>query len=148
MKNIDGLDHIGIRVGDFPRSIEFYKAFGFQLLRSDFQEGVMVLVHKRGPTLNLLDSAIESGTPHNILMDESIKHAGYTHIALKVNQITEAIDHINKLGHVITEGPVRFGDGKTSIFIRDPDKNVIEFTQHKLPADSAMNGINKTGGAK
>lgn len=82
MKNIDGLDHIGKRVGDFPRSIEFYKAFGFQLLRSDFQEGLTVPVHKQGLTFNRMDSAIKSRT------------------------------------------------------------------QHKLPTYSAMNGINKTGGAK
>ena len=131
MRHINGLDHIGIRVSDFPRSIQFYKAFGFELLRSDIQEGVTVLVHHTGLALNLLNSARKSKTPHNILMDRHTKYAGYTHIALKVDAIAQIIAYIDELGLEITEGPVVFGDGKTSIFIRDPDKNVIEFTQQQ-----------------
>jgi lactoylglutathione lyase len=65
-------------------------------------------------------------------MDETIKYAGYTHIAFRVTDIEQAIQYIRMLELTITEGPVTFGDGKTSIFIRDPDRNVIEFTQPLL----------------
>lgn len=129
MKSISGLDHIGIRVGDFRRSIEFYKTLGFELMRSDFKERVSVLRHKAGIVLNILDSADDHSKAENILMDEDVKYSGYTHVALRVLDIRDVIRVIDKLGYLITEGPVTFGDGKKSIFVRDPDRNVIEFTQ-------------------
>jgi len=44
--------------------------------------------------------------------------------------IGEEILRIAKENNIpISEGPVTFGNGKTSLFIRDPDYNVIEFTQ-------------------
>jgi catechol 2,3-dioxygenase-like lactoylglutathione lyase family enzyme len=70
-------------------------------------------------------------------MDETVKYPGYTHIALRVADINQAIQRIKMLGIVITEGPVTFGDGKTSIFFRDPDRNVIELTQH-MPKSGAI----------
>lgn len=36
---------------------------------------------------------------------------------------------LEKAGIAISDGPVRFAGGSTSIFIRDPDRNVIEFMQ-------------------
>jgi lactoylglutathione lyase len=36
---------------------------------------------------------------------------------------------LEEAGIAISDGPVRFASGSTSIFIRDPDRNVIEFTQ-------------------
>jgi lactoylglutathione lyase len=76
-------------------------------------------------------------------MDETIKYPGYTHIALRVTDIEQAIQSTKSLGIAITEGPVTFGDGKTSIFIRDPDRNVIEFTQ--LPVEIHTQSSFKNG---
>ncbi len=146
MRDLKGLDHIGIRVSDFESSIEFYKAFGFELQRADIEEGVRVLAHKQGPTLNLLDSTTKTRAIHNVLMDEETKHTGYTHIALIVQDIAKTVDYINNLGHEITEGPVSFSDGKTSIFIRDPDRNVIEFTQSTQTVQSATYSVENSGG--
>jgi lactoylglutathione lyase len=129
---IQGLDHIGIRVTDFKHAIHFYEQFGFEIARRDLDERVIVMLHKNGVVINLLDSAITLNEVRNILMDETIKYAGYTHIAFRVSDIDQAIKHINMLDIMITEGPVTFGDGKTSIFIRDPDRNVIEFTQPSM----------------
>ena len=132
MITINGLDHIGIRVSDFKRSIAFYRRFGFDVIREDFIERVIVLRHVSGTVLNLLDFVDPSAKERNVLMDNEVKYAGYTHIALRVIDILHVMNYLTVLEILITEGPVVFGDGKTSIFIRDPDRNVIEFTQLPL----------------
>lgn len=132
MIKIKGLDHVGIRVVDFNNSISFYRKFGFEVIREDLIERVIVLRHASGIVLNLLDFVDADVQEHNILMDEVVKYAGYTHIALQVIDIQHVMNYLTVLGIVITEGPVAFGDGKTSLFIRDPDRNVIELTQTDL----------------
>ncbi len=129
---INGIDHVGIRVADFNRSVSFYRNFGFEVTRKDLQEHVLVLRHQHGTLLNLLDFVDRDVKEHNVLMDEKVKYAGYTHIALQVADIQRVISFLTELDITITEGPVTFGDGKTSVFIRDPDRNVIEFTQPPL----------------
>lgn len=132
MNTIKGLDHIGIRVTDFSRAVNFYAQFGFEVARKDFNERVVVLLHYNGVVLNILDSATRLHEVRNVLMDESTKYPGYTHVAFRVSDIEQVIQQLNKLDIVITEGPVTFGDGKTSVFFRDPDRNVIEMTQPSL----------------
>lgn len=126
---IQKLDHIGIRVSDFARSIAFYQQFGFARSREDLNERVVELRHPSGITLNLLDSANDNHGNNNVLMDVEQKYPGYTHMALNVASIDDAVTSINGAGLSITEGPVTFGNGNQSLFIRDPDLNVVEFTQ-------------------
>ena len=129
---IKKLDHIGIRVVDFERSIDFYRQFGFTTQRQNLDERVIELLHPSGITLNLLGGANDDHGARNVLMDVTARYPGYTHYALNVELIEEAVIFMNKAGLTITEGPVTFGNGNRSIFIRDPDLNVIEFTQTQV----------------
>ncbi|MFZ5620747.1 MAG: VOC family protein [Pseudomonadota bacterium] len=144
---VNRLDHVGIRVRDFACTVDFYQQFGFNVIREDLQEHVVVLRNAAGAELNLLDSADTPNdttvTGSNILMDQAFRHPGYTHIALQVADIDVSLRGIEAAGITVTEGPVTFGDGKTSIFFRDPDRNVIELTQ--LPADSGSRHDREAG---
>lgn len=64
-------------------------------------------------------------------MDVNEKHTGYTHIALSVKNVLGVKSALEKAGVSIAEGPITFPTGSTSIFVRDPDRNVIEFNQAK-----------------
>lgn len=126
---IKRIDHVGIRVMNFDRAISFYEKLGFLVTRRDLKEHVVVLKHDSGIEINLLDSGNDDNNQKNILMDVDRKYPGYTHYAIAVESVEKAKQFLESIGLKITEGPVTFGDGKTSVFIRDPDKNVIEFTQ-------------------
>lgn len=126
---VQNLAHIGIRVSEFDRSVSFYRQFGFRVIRDDPQERIVVLRHASGLELNLLDSVSEDGSRDNVLMDRPARHPGYTHMALRIADVQQARRQLAGLDVAITEGPVTFGDGSTSIFLRDPDRNVIELAQ-------------------
>jgi len=63
-------------------------------------------------------------------MDVEPRYPGYTHVALDVTDIASVQNQIEKLEIMITEGPVTLPDGGIMFFIRDQDKNVIEFHQN------------------
>ena len=65
----------------------------------------------------------------NILMDGPDKHPGITHFALLCPDIMAAKDRLEMAGIALSGGPVRFGPGAQGIFVRDPDRNVIELHQ-------------------
>ena len=127
--NIKRLDHVGIRVMEFDRAIAFYERLGFALIRNDLEEHVVVMKHRSGIEINLLDSGSDDNDRRNVLMDVAPKYPGYTHYAIEVESVDDARRFLESIGLEITEGPMTFGDGKTSVFVRDPDLNVIEFTQ-------------------
>jgi catechol 2,3-dioxygenase-like lactoylglutathione lyase family enzyme len=125
MLNIESVNHVGVRVGDRARSVSFYADLGFELLQdAGFDKGHPVIMkHPSGVVVNLLGPANASdGT--NILMDVEEKHPGYTHIALTVTSLDVARDFMKMKGIEIT-GSFSFGN-MSAIFIRDPDRNVIE----------------------
>jgi catechol 2,3-dioxygenase-like lactoylglutathione lyase family enzyme len=125
MLNIESVNHVGIRVGDKARSVSFYADLGFELLQdAGFDKGHPVIMkHPSGVVVNLLGPANASdGT--NILMDVEEKHPGYTHIALTVSSLDAARDFM-KMKEIEITGSFSFGN-MSAIFIRDPDRNVIE----------------------
>lgn len=130
MKEIIGINHIGIRVSDLESSRRFYEQFGFVFIAGPMgPEPVAIMEHPSGVNINFILNA-DSGISNNILMDITEKHPGYTHIALDVSDLNTALKTIKNLGIEITEGPITLPNGGSMFFIRDQDKNVIEFHQN------------------
>jgi len=125
---IESVHHIGIRVTEERRAVEFYARFGFTLTYRDAHDPVVVLRNDAGVELNLIVNAATSFDGKNRLMDVPEKFPGYTHVALRVASIAQAEQSLKAWGISITEGPRPLGDG-LSLFIRDPDANVIELRQ-------------------
>ena len=120
--------HIGIRVTDEKRAVEFYARFGFEVVYRDQHDPVVILQNDAGVELNLVVNAPATFDGKNRLMDVPEKFPGYTHVALRVASIERAVEILGAWGIRITEGPKRLGPG-ISLFIRDPDANVVELRQ-------------------
>ena len=122
---IESVNHLGIRVSDKQTSIEFYALLGFELISDlGFESGHPVIMkHASGVVVNLLGPATVSGGS-NILMDFDEKHTGITHVALNVSSLEHAKAFVGEHNIEIT-GSFSFGK-MSAIFIRDPDRNVIE----------------------
>ena len=125
MLDIKSVNHIGIRVRDKSRSMSFYENLGFQLIQdAGFDKGHPVIMkHPSGVVLNLLGPA-NTIDGSNILMDVDEKYPGYTHIALTVSSLDDAREFMKTNGVEIS-GSFSF-QNMSAIFIRDPDRNVIE----------------------
>ena len=128
-QQISGIAHIGIRVHALDRSRAFYESLGFTFVVGPIgPEPVAIMSHPAGIEINfILNAANASGD--NVLMDIQEKHAGYTHIALSVQNISVVQAELETAGVAISGGPITFPGGSISIFVRDPDRNVIEFNQ-------------------
>ena len=126
---ISGLAHIGIRVHDLERAVRFYELLGFTKTAGPLgPEPVAILSHPSGLELNLILNASSPDVP-NILMDVAEKHPGITHVALLCPDIMAAKARLEAAGIPLSGGPVRFSAAAQAIFVRDPDRNVIELHQ-------------------
>ena len=129
MKEISGINHIGIRVTSLEEARRFYRQFGFEFLEGPIgPEPVAIMEHPSGVNINFILNA-NSGVDNNVSMDLPERHPGYTHVALDVTDIEAVQAKIESLGIEITEGPVTLPNGGVMLFIRDQDRNVIEFHQ-------------------
>lgn len=129
---IEAVHHIGIRVTDEPRAMAFYGLLGFRVVYRDGREPVVILKAESGVELNLIVNAEPGFDGKNRLMDVPSKVPGITHVALRVASIEAAVRQLRDAGIAISEGPKRLGSG-LSLFVRDPDANVIELRQDDAP---------------
>ena len=139
--NIETIDHIGIRVADLDRAMTFYELFGFKVIHKADNDPVAVVKNDEGVELNLVFNANDDNGGDNILMDIPTKYAGFTHVAFRVNSVLETVNILNANGIATTQGPVKFGrEGHVSVFVRDPDRNTLEF-RGREEALSSIGGV-------
>ena len=126
MKQITRINHVGLRVRDLALARAFYEKLGFEFLGGPIgPEPVAIVEHPSGVNINFILNASADASPTNVLMDESAKHTGSTHIALEITDVEGVKRQLDSHDIVITES-VEF-QGAAFFFVRDPDGNVIEF---------------------
>lgn len=125
MLEMSHVDHVGIRISDRGRAVAFYECLGFELIADGgFDQGhPLVMLHPSGININLLGPA-DAKAGENVLMDEPEKYPGITHIAIKMTS-AEDTEAFVKANSIAITGRREFRGTKT-IFIRDPDRNVLE----------------------
>src|SRR4051794_4970896 len=123
-----GYDHVGIRVTNAARALDFYAKLGFRLDPEFSSDGVAEMVTGDGTRINLIFNGVARG--NNVLLDEPVKWPGYTHGAFVVGSLQEVVEWAAREGVRITEGPVDWGR-RLTCFLRDPDGNVLEFNELK-----------------
>lgn len=121
---VTGLSHIGIRVHDLARSEAFYAQLGFEHAWGPVgPENVTGMRHSSGLELNFIVNAAQPHAP-NVLMDGSDKFPGITHIALSITNVAATEAALERAGIAISG---RRGSPEiVALFVRDPDRNVIE----------------------
>lgn len=123
------VDHVGIRITDRDVSRAFYAQFGF--VETDYfpADQANEMETPSGVRINLIMNGAKREKNKNILLDEPIKYAGITHLALVVSDLSELQTWLQANKIAITEGPVQLSPRRITLFIRDPDGNVLEFNQ-------------------
>jgi catechol 2,3-dioxygenase-like lactoylglutathione lyase family enzyme len=130
--DLQTINHIGIRVRDFERSVEFYRHLGFEKVWYSPQHRVGGLRNAAGIELNLIVNSDDANDGKNILMDMPARYPGYTHASFRVASVHETVGILKEKGIAITEGPIDLG-GEIAVFIRDPDQNVLEVAEITPP---------------
>ncbi|HEY4470115.1 MAG TPA: VOC family protein, partial [Stellaceae bacterium] len=66
---IERVDHIGIRVRNLDRALDFYRIFGFNLLHRSENDDVAIIRNGNGIEFNLIFNANAGDLSTNVLMD-------------------------------------------------------------------------------
>lgn len=129
--------HAAVSVRDLEKSIQFYGALGYeQVFRYDSDDGTKSIAN-----LQLGDSFLElfyysknaDKPPVDFAYANNVDEIGVKHIALRVNDINEALVDLKQKG--LTDGNVEIKNGDTGatfFFIQDPDGIWVEFIEEKI----------------
>lgn len=132
MFKITKLDHVGLRVTDKDSAAKFYAKLGFQPAPGEDEPAAKALglVNADGTRIHLIYNGVELPDGKNVLLDTPVKWPGYTHAAFIVDSIDQFAKWLTDQNIPITEGPVVMGHGRRKVcFIRDLDRNVLEFNE-------------------
>jgi len=129
MLRLVALDHVGLTVTDMDRSLAFYRALGFTLLRATGPnaEGVRSAVIQVGAQeVNLFSRP-------GLVPSVAANPVGMDHFGLEVagGSMDDVVADLQRAGIEIARGPVPRRDG-TALFLHDPDGVRVEL-QLKSP---------------
>jgi lactoylglutathione lyase len=118
-----------LRVGDLPRSIDFYtKVLGMKLLRTTDRPEQKYTLAFVGYGSNPEHAELE--LTYNYGVDKYDLGTAYGHLAIGVDDVHAACDRIRASGGTITREPGPVKGGSTMIaFVQDPDGYKIELIQ-------------------
>jgi lactoylglutathione lyase len=138
--DIKGINHVGIRVRDLATTRRFYEQLGFEFVVGPVgPEPVAIMRHPGGVVINFILNVTDGLPAENVLMDRDEKLPGYTHVALEVPDLDAACAELDRLGIPLSGGPIDVGEARY-VFIRDPDRNVLELNQPKARGDFKRSG--------
>lgn len=119
---ITGLDHIGIKVKDKEKSVQFYTGvLGLKVVnRTKLGNKELIFLKYADITLELVE-----------IDDGSIYYDGVVnHLAFKVRDIFAAVEYLrSKAVESISSDPVLIGSHKYNYFFRGPDGEKLELIQ-------------------
>lgn len=113
------------------RAEAFYAKLGFVRDPAEYAPEAKAcgLMHPSGLRIHLIYNG-ERASEGNVLLDGPVKWPGYTHAAFIVESMSGLVAWLDRENIPISEGPVRMGHGRRNVcFIRDPDRNVLEFNE-------------------
>ena len=127
MKQITGINHVGLRVRSLETARAFYEQLGFEFIVGPIgPEPVAVMLHPSGVNINFILNTTSDASASNVLMDLPEKHTGFTHIALEIDEALKPLVQQLAAREIPITETVELPDGAIFIFVRDPDGNVIE----------------------
>jgi lactoylglutathione lyase len=123
--------HTMLRVGDLPRSIDFYtRVLGMSLLRTTERPEQKYSLAFVGFGRGNADGNAELELTYNHGVDRYELGSAYGHMAFGVDDIVAACERIRQAGGTITREPGPVKGGSTMIaFVEDPDRYKIELIE-------------------
>ncbi|EYR77459.1 VOC family protein [Shinella sp. DD12] len=124
---VTAYEHVGIRVTDRDAAREFYGKLGWREAIDLPEHHANEMVNDAGIYINLIFNGVKRD--RNILQDEPLKYPGVTHVAFVVKEFDDLLAMLDREGIPLSGGPYIYSDRRRVIFVRDPDRNVLEFNE-------------------
>ena len=124
------LIHTCYRITDIDRSVDFYRALGFE------EMGRLPI---RDEAINVFMGLAEDGDEPRLELTYNIGHdepydlgTGYGHIAVTTGDLDQTLAQLSEQGIEPERPPYTVSDGGSRLcFVRDPDGYRIELLEHR-----------------